>query len=323
MGFSSGTFSYTGSSTTFSAPVTGTTISSTAATAAFTETATGLSTCLLKDGTQTVTANIPMAGFKFTGLGAGSSTGDSLRYQQLFTTSAVQLLGPMEWVKGADIASPAGGTLDLTAATGNAVHVTGTNAITAVTLGSGMWRLVIFDGALTLTHHATTNNLPGAANITTATNDRALYWADGTTSYCVSFTRNPSLPATDTVPGVIEIATQAEIETGTDTGRAVTPGRQQFHSSAAKAWVFAGVQGTALASYNITSVTDVGTGTLGITLATDFDTDLYAAVAIIHDANDRATQIFTKSTGTCTVRCAAGGADPSVGYYFAAFGDQA
>ena len=61
MGFSSGTFTYTGSSTSFSAPVTGTTISSTAAAAAFTETATGLSTCLLKDGTQTSTAAIPLA----------------------------------------------------------------------------------------------------------------------------------------------------------------------------------------------------------------------------------------------------------------------
>ena len=61
MGFSSGSFAYSGSSTTFSAPVTGTTISSTAAAAAFTETAAGLSTCLLKDGTQTSTAAIPLA----------------------------------------------------------------------------------------------------------------------------------------------------------------------------------------------------------------------------------------------------------------------
>jgi len=33
--------------------------------------ATGLSTCLLKDGTQTVTANIPLGGYKITGLGSG------------------------------------------------------------------------------------------------------------------------------------------------------------------------------------------------------------------------------------------------------------
>lgn len=38
-----------------------------------TDMATGLSTCILKDGTQTITANIPWAGFQITGLGAGTA----------------------------------------------------------------------------------------------------------------------------------------------------------------------------------------------------------------------------------------------------------
>lgn len=164
--------------------------------------ATGLSTCITKDGQTVVTANIPMAGFRFTGLGAGASAGQSLRYEQLFTTSAVQLLGAMDWVKGADIASAT--TLNLTTATGNGVHVTGTTTITGVTLGSGMWRLVIFDGALTLTHHATNNNLPGGANITTAAGDRALYWSDGTTVYCAAYQpASGSMPFVDTSPVVV------------------------------------------------------------------------------------------------------------------------
>ena len=62
---------------------TGTTISSTWANNTLNDIATGLSTCLLKDGTQTVTANIPMGGFKFTGLAAGSASGNSLRYEQV------------------------------------------------------------------------------------------------------------------------------------------------------------------------------------------------------------------------------------------------
>jgi hypothetical protein len=52
-----------------------------------------------------------------------------------------------------------------------------------------MWRMVIFDGALTLAHSATANNLPGGANITTAANDRALYWSDGTTVYCAAYNK--------------------------------------------------------------------------------------------------------------------------------------
>lgn len=147
--------------------------------------ATMLSTAICRDGQTTVTANLPMAGYKLTGLGAGNAAGNSLRYEQLFTTGAVQLLGAMDWVKGADIASA--GTINLTTATGNGVHITGVTTITTVTLGTGMVRLVVFDGILTLTHHATTNNLPGGVNITTAAGDRAIYWSDGTTVYCMAY----------------------------------------------------------------------------------------------------------------------------------------
>ena len=85
---------------------------------------------------------------------------------------------------GANIASAS--TINLNTATGNRVHITGTTTITTVTLTRGP-RTVIFDGILTLTHDATTNNLPGAANITTAAGDRAIYESDGTTVFCVNY----------------------------------------------------------------------------------------------------------------------------------------
>jgi hypothetical protein len=101
------------------------------------------------------------------------------------TTGAyADLSGVADTLTGAAIASAA--TVDLDTATGNRVHITGTTTITAVTLTRGP-RTVIFDDILTLTHHATTNNLPGAANITTAAGDRAIYESDGTTVYCVSY----------------------------------------------------------------------------------------------------------------------------------------
>ena len=81
MSFSSGTFSINSSGQPV---VTGTVISSTAFNALTADLATGLSTCVLKDGTQTLTANIPMGGFKFTGLAAGSAAGNSVRYEQAF-----------------------------------------------------------------------------------------------------------------------------------------------------------------------------------------------------------------------------------------------
>ena len=73
--------------------VTATTIQSSWANTTLSDIETALSSCVLKDGTQTITASIPMAGFKLTGLGAGASAGDSVRYEQIFTTGAITLLG--------------------------------------------------------------------------------------------------------------------------------------------------------------------------------------------------------------------------------------
>lgn len=73
--------------------------------------------------------------------------------------------------KGSDIAS--GATVDLSTATGNYVHVTGVTTVTALgTVAAGLRYLLVFDGALTFTHNATSLILPGGANITTAAGDR-------------------------------------------------------------------------------------------------------------------------------------------------------
>jgi hypothetical protein len=50
---------------------------------ALTDIATGLSKCVLKDGTQTITANLPMNDTKLTGLGDGSSRTDSVALKQV------------------------------------------------------------------------------------------------------------------------------------------------------------------------------------------------------------------------------------------------
>lgn len=80
MPFANGTFSLV---STVNPVVTGTTITSTWANSTLSDIASGLSTAVLKNGTQTVTANIPMSGFKFTGLGLGTAAQDSVRMSQL------------------------------------------------------------------------------------------------------------------------------------------------------------------------------------------------------------------------------------------------
>ena len=84
--------------------VSGTVISSTAFNALTADLATGLSTCITKDGQTTVTANIPMANYKFTGLGAGSGAADSANLSQVQST-VVKLLAS---VSGTDTITAVG-----------------------------------------------------------------------------------------------------------------------------------------------------------------------------------------------------------------------
>lgn len=55
-----------------------------------------LASCIVKDGQTTITANIPMSGYKLTGLGAGATNGDAIRWQQsaagVMTTTGDMLL---------------------------------------------------------------------------------------------------------------------------------------------------------------------------------------------------------------------------------------
>ena len=96
MSFSSGVFSI---NSTGQPVVTGTVISSTVFNDFTADIATGLSTCVLKDGTQTITANIPMSSFKFTGLAAGTTSGNSLRYEQV--NGVVTTAGDILYATGA------------------------------------------------------------------------------------------------------------------------------------------------------------------------------------------------------------------------------
>lgn len=85
---------------------------------------------------------------------------------------------------------PSAATIDLTTATGNTVTVSGTTTITAITLGAGMRRTVIFSGILTLTNGANLQLPKGGLDITTAVGDVAEFVGNsaGTGVICTSYT---------------------------------------------------------------------------------------------------------------------------------------
>ena len=132
--------------------------------------------------------------------------------------------------------------------------------------------------------------------------------------------------ASDTLAGVIMIASQAEMESGTDSTKAVTPGRAHFHPSASKAWGKAGITGNLLASYNMTSVTDTGVGAITFTIATDFSSANWSCVATIELTSTTLAQSCTydsQAAGSVLLRSVveAGSAADPVSWSMAGFGD--
>lgn len=80
------------------------------------------------------------------------------------------------------------GTTSIASAGGHDVHITGTTTITSFgNCTAGVYRIVHFDGALTLTHNATSLILGPAANRTTAAGDSALFTCDSTNNWREAF----------------------------------------------------------------------------------------------------------------------------------------
>jgi len=96
-------------------------------------------------------------------------------------------------------------------------------------------------------------------------------------------------------------ATQAEQETGSSLTVPVTPGRQQFHLSAAKAWVEFNLSGTIGADFNVTSVTDNGTGDWTVNFTTNFSSSSYIVIGMTDDTSPTAVlnEGATKTTSAC------------------------
>lgn len=249
MPFSSGTFSlYTPGNPV----VTGTTISSTWANSTLSDIATnGLSYCILKDGTQTVTANIPFSSFRLTGIGAATARTDAIQFAQVQDNAPAYL-----------------------------TSVSGTNTITASLTGLAAYatgQAFEFIPANTNTGATTLNiNTIGAKSI----------FAQG--AACAGGEIKVGVPCRVSYDGTqLNIvgpevaATQALQEAATSVSTFVSPGRQQYHPSSPKAWVAFNGTGTPalLQSYNVTSLTDNGVGDYTINLTVAFSATNYACTS--------------------------------------------
>jgi len=89
--------------------------------------------------------------------------------------------------------------------------------------------------------------------------------------------------------GISGIATAGEMMGAVSLISAVTPGRQHLHPGHPKCWVKCGVTGNSLASYNISSVQDSGTGRCTPYIAADFYGSDWCCMATIERSSTALT----------------------------------
>ena len=220
---------------------------------------TALTASLAADGQTPMTGNLPMGNNKLTGLSAGTAAGNSLRWEQLFsqgveadiasaTTTDIgaqntnflrvtgtttitgfgtnyngprflRFAGALTLTHGSALVLPGGA--NITTAAGDVAV-----AIPKATTGTADGWVVLYQAttspyALKGANTDITSLSAPALGAATATTQSA---GDNTTKVATTaFVTTATPAASATVSGLVELATTAETETGTDTGRAVTP----------------------------------------------------------------------------------------------------
>jgi hypothetical protein len=103
-----------------------------------------------------------------------------------------------------------------------------------------------------------------------------------------------------------------------------TPGNMNWHPAMAKVLLNCNGAGTTITnSYNVTSITDTGTGDLLVTFNVDFSGTTYYPVFGV-TGQPRVLSVGTKAAGTCQIlgyNESGTPTDPTT-YYVAFFGDQ-
>jgi hypothetical protein len=225
------------------------------------------------------------------------------------------LTGALNEAQGADIASA--GTVNLTTATGNYVHITGTTTITAITLAQGAERTVVFDGALTLTNGASLL-LPSGANITTVAGDTAVFRGEAAgVVRCVFYYRkagtslnatasntiaqlNTNVTVTDSGTGKVETTVDGTIiseETLAARKSTIDGGSTLYPEFKCRAWVnFNGTGTVAIrASGNVSSITDNGVGDYTVNFTTAMPDANYAISVSSDNLTNAAVISFVRS----------------------------
>lgn len=248
MAFSGGTYTLPGPALN-----TGDTVSAVENNSFRNDVATAFNLTFLRNGTATATANLPMGAFKLTGLGAGTTNGDSVRYEQLPSgtnllpvgsggTGASTLTGVLKGngtsaftaaTAGTDYLAPPSGTAILKANSGGALaNATAGTDYLAPPSGTAILK-ANSGGALANATAGTDYVAPGTATTFTATQ---------------TFTGSSSVAAMKITDAIEPITVSATAATGTINFDVTTQSVLYYTSNASANWTvnFRGSSGTSL-----------------------------------------------------------------------------
>lgn len=221
--------------------------------------ATGLSTCITKDGQTVVTANIPFAGFRATNVGLSVINGS-------VGTPGIAFLSNLDM----GLYRIGDGNLGISTAGVKRLDLDATRLLVVD-------HLYFSDAAYDIGTSASVS-VTGRPRDLWLSRNLSVPGISALSSVSAVDVSASSLVAS-TVGGAM-VATQAQIEAALSNNVAVSPGRLQYHPGVAKAWIHfdgsSGSIGTGYASYNMDAVTDNGTGNYSVNFTTDFSTSNYS-----------------------------------------------
>lgn len=247
--------------------------------------ATGLSTCLLKDGTQTVTANIPFAGFKLTGVGSGTAATDVANVgqvqSQLFT-----------WIA-------AGGTAD-------AITATYSPAVTSLVDGMELdFRATAANATTTptfspsgLTPHVITQN--GGTALVANNIPAALF--EGQLRYNLANTRWELMNPSPQISSAPFIDSTAIMKGSADATKLLKIEVDTITTGTTRTWTTQDANGTVayVDSQTFTGTPTLPTGTIASTQTALDSTTKIATTAFVTTANQVLQQVRTETSAMAT-----------------------
>lgn len=164
--------------------------------------------------------------------------------------------------------------------------------------------------------------IDGATTLTmNLENDAAIVVCDGTSWYTFNNVPAEVPDATTSTKGKVQLATDAEVKTGTETSKAVVPSSILSHEGVCKAWVSFESVGTLSVkdSYNVTSVTDNGEGDFTVNFDNNFANTGYAIAGFASIDTGADVGLVTANSGTSSSYKAVG----SINIYVVAAGNGA